>query len=188
MDRYDVFIVTITRSTAIIKKWIKGQIFPQEDESRLTELEKLHYYALRRSFPLDEIKPNIDAQRRVDSMLTLYPQLRSANYYRSLVDKISAPTVGNVLYSTQAISIKNSDFEKLANLINQSGYWQLPYNTKCHDVPNDAGGFLLEANTGIKYNIVTGSMCGDKASDFIKACEELVKFVKLDNKINLSWN
>lgn len=188
MDRFDFIIATITRNNATIKKWVKGQVFPIEDEGKLTELEKQHYYTLQRSFPLDEIKPNVIRQRIADSMLMLYPQLRSANYYQSLVNKISTQSEDKVLYSTEIIYISNATFERLVNLINSSGYWKLPYNTKCHDVPMDAGGFFLEANSGFKYNIVTGSMCGDKPSDFIKACEELIKVIRLDDKINLSWN
>lgn len=188
MDTQDAFVLILTQDNIKVKRWTKGQIFPEQDENKLTELEKLHLNALRWNFPFDEIKPNQRRQLMADSMLKLYPQLISAEYYRSLLAKSELKSPNRISFSTQTISISKSKFRQLVELINSSGYWQLQYNTNCHDIPTDAGGFILEANTGIKYNVVRGTICGDKASDFIKACQEIIKVAKLDDEIHLYWN
>ena len=188
IDPGGAYILTLTRNNVTIKKWIKGLIFPEQDENKLTELEKCQLNTLRWNFPFDVKKSSEGRQFLADSMLKLYPQLISADYYRSLLDKSAVKGSKGVSFSTKVISITEFEFGRLVELINLSGYWQLPYNTSCYDIPTDAGGFILEANTGIKFNVVCGATCGDKPSNFIKACQEFINIAKLEKEINLFWN
>ena len=49
------------------------------------------------------------------------------------------------------------------------------------------GAFPLEANTPQKYNMVSTASCQDDTSKFTRACQELIKYSKMDDKIRLVW-
>jgi hypothetical protein len=90
-----------------------------------------------------------------------------------------------VTYITNEISISASTFAELVNTINNSGYWTMPYEVVCEHPSFDAPGFLLEANTGFKYNFVSSPVCPDAVTPFTKACFEIIKCAKLENEINI---
>ena len=90
-----------------------------------------------------------------------------------------------VTYSTQEIPISSSKFVALVNAINNSGYWNMPHEVVCGNLSYDSPGFGLEANTGFKYNSVSSTVCPDAITPFTKACFEILKCAKLENKINI---
>ena len=180
-------IITLKPNSITVKKWLKGIMYPEKDENRLTEIEKYQYNVLRDyyqlDYQLDKNKPNPIVQRRVDSLAKLYPILLSPNYYQSLINKMTEPI--SISFDTEERSISNLEFNRLVNLINSTGYWKMPYEIQCDNTPHDAARFELEANNGKKYNIVTATVCPRDTSDFTKACQEFVKSARLEKKINL---
>jgi len=186
-DRATECIVTLTETNIQIKQWKHGIVYPERDLDRLTDAEKNLYYIFERYFPLDEKKPFPQTQHRVDSLLKVYPELASTSYYQRLLDKVTDKNIGDVTYSTDNIKICKSEFARLVNLINSAGYWSMPYEIHCNATPMDAGGFVLEANIGSKYNIVNSTHCPGDTSNYTKACQEIIKAAKLDKKVNLVW-
>ena len=125
--RDKLYIITLNPELITIKKWVRGLIFPDEENKGLMK----------------------------------------------------------VSYETKKISITLTEFEKLVNSINSSGYWQMPYERHCNNLSHDAPGFSLEANTGQKYNFVRSFTCPDQAGTFDKACFDIIKKCNLQDKISL---
>jgi hypothetical protein len=122
-----------------------------------------------------------------DSLSKIYPELLDPNYYKYLLDKSSSDKE-KFEYSLQRIPIKKKRFLSLVNQINESEYWQLPFDNWCNHPPSDAGGFTLEVNTPKKYNVVFTLSCPADSTKYIKACQELVKYAKMDDEIKLIWD
>ena len=180
------FIINLSEQAITIKKALR-YIYPEEDDNKLTEIEKSQYYLLRRRFPLNENKHNPEVKHRVDSMIKLYPQLLDPNYYRALIAKTVVDDKQPFTYMTETLSITKEKFNYIVNLINESGYWSLPYQIRCDQTPTDGYGFVLEGNNGIKFNIVKSIGCPGDTSKYTKACQELIKLARLNNNVDLVW-
>jgi hypothetical protein len=64
----------------------------------------------------------------------------------------------------------------------------MPWSLPCAPCCTDGYSFSFEANTSKKYNYVQyGSCISTKPEQkaFSKACQEIIKYAKLDKKINL---
>jgi hypothetical protein len=104
------------------------------------------------------------------------PELLNANYYKYLLDKSANYGKEKFEYSLTKVPLKRKNFTHLVNLINESGYWKLPFDNWCDDIPSDASAFTFEANTPKKYNIVKSISCPDDSTKYIKACQELINY------------
>jgi len=124
----------------------------------------------------------------MDSLLKIYPQLTDVNYYWELVNKKFLRT-DTMQYATTKIAITHKDFLHLVSMINLSGYWAMPHEFDCVPTSMDGYGFHLEANTPKRYNIVGFGSCEMNTpmqKKFVAACQEMMKYAKLDNKIDLA--
>ena len=106
--------------------------------------------------------------------------LVNSNYYKQLIEKVIVKSKTPFVYSTASIVLTGKQYDQFMNLLNNSGYWNLPYSIKCDDPPMDGVGFILEANTKDRYNIVGASSCGDSnSSTKLKiACQRLIDYSK----------
>jgi hypothetical protein len=180
----DASIFTLTEDEIVIKQPKSGSPYPEYDSTKLNELEKLHYSILQWNFPIKDTSHSIKSQKRLDSLAKLYPKLVDPSYYKYLIDKSAIFKKEAFTYTTKRTRISKNKFYKIVTLINSSGFWKLPYRNKCDVDFTDGFGFILEANTARKYNIVNINCPYDK-SDFVKACQELINAANLDKKIKV---
>jgi len=146
---------------------------------------------LDRNFPIDKKPPHRSEKKQhyLDSMGRVYPQLYNPAYYASLWEKEYVYTKPLYTYTSKTVTISRPEFNHLVNCFDSAGYWHLPPELPCIDVPMDGYGFTLEANTARKYNMVSSGSCGDTATiPFARACQELVRYAKMDSVIELYWD
>ena len=170
----------------IIKTRVAGSLYPIMDENRLNETERHHYWILWRYFPINEQNFEGNRKRYYDSLVRLYPQLLSPQYFRYLKEKASAKDSLRFVYSTTTRKLTKEQYCYFANLLNTSGFWQLPHKVEFFPVPNDGDGFTVEANTLNKYKIVTVSNFPKDSLPISRFCTALVKFAGLENKLRWS--
>jgi len=177
------YIITLTPTEIVVKKGDRVD-YAKRDDSLLTDLENFHLGTLERNFPIIKGNPKVTFYRQhyLDSLIDLYPKLLDPNYLNFLLAKVFVPCKTPFTYTTTKISISSEEYQHLINMLNESGYWKMPIHIDCNNAPMDGAGFTLEANTGSKYNITKFGSCEDGPTNFIRACQELVKLAKIDNK------
>ena len=177
------FVITMSCNKIIFKIGTSGDpSYPFEDTNRLTETERFHYNILRRNFPIDL---DIYSERKryyFDSLIQLYPDLLLPSYYRHILEKSLDYDSMPFNYSRQEIELSTEKFLYFVDLINQSGFWDMPYRVSYEPSPNDGGGYILEANTPKKFKFVVSSNCPEKSEKLTKVCQEIIDFVVPRNK------
>lgn len=189
-----ILFVTVTQKEVVIK--MNGKEYPYSsphpafDTMRLASLERLHYETLERWFPIQEaIADTLSTKSRyqlyqatyLDSLTKEYPELLSATYFMQLKEKCRVPVMPPFKYVEKHISITNAQFLQWVDLLNQSGYWEMPSddNSTCGAGAMDGYGFSLEANTAKKYNFVEWNSCHNpNDSAFRKVGDFLIGFTK----------
>ena len=147
-----VFI--LTQNEIVVKEQLEGVPYPIYDSTKLTTIEKFHHELLDLNFPIQKkIENNHPSKKRFDSLIKLYPKLLNPSYYRYLLDKSGTPSNPPFKYSIKKIAISKTQFFRIVNLINNSGYWHLPYSHDCDKGVLDGYGFILEANTEKKIQL-----------------------------------
>jgi len=120
-------------------------------------------------------------------MINLYPQLLDAKYFKRLYDKAKAQNPHRHRYTVRIIDLSTKEFKRLVSIINDSGYWKLPYEVPCDDIFVDGYEFSLEASTKNKYNFVRANICNDDKLKFAAICQEIVENAGLEKQIDLGW-
>jgi hypothetical protein len=179
-------IIKVTEDSLVIKEGTKGSFNAWYDTTKLAPLERFYYKLLEFHYPLSDT--NIKSRRRkyYDSLLKIYPELNNPSYFKYLLDK-SAVYGEKFSYKTTYRKISKEEYRHVVSLINNSEFWNCPYDCSCKDMPMDAAGFSLEANTPKKYNFITRPVCTNDSSKLISAVEELVRLAGLNNKIKVRW-
>ncbi len=158
------------------------------DENRLDELEKKHFRYISRRYPYYSSNEN-DIRyhtKYVDSMLKVYPKLLSLSYYKYLLNKATVPNGRHLhSYTTKKINLPYGEFRHLVSIINDSGFWKLPYSLPQISESSDGYGFSLEANTKSKYNIVRANCDSDPKNSFFSICKEIVKCAGLEKQVDV---
>jgi hypothetical protein len=183
-----LYIVTMTPALLSVRICTPTNAFGDlPDTSLLDTLERRLIKILARHYPLDEKKTHMPSLRQhyLDSMGHLYPQLYDPVYYIKLRNKEFPHSKPWYSFTIRTIPLKAADFDHLITIINASGYWHLPFKIPCESPPMDGWGYQLEANTAYQYNFVGAGSCDPDTSAFTKACQELVRYAGLDNKIHL---
>jgi hypothetical protein len=179
-------IITLYENEVIIKQGRPGKGFSQHSyTNRLTAIEKMHFKVLQWYFPIEDGEHSLKKKYYLDSLGTVYPQLHDPGYYSNLLQKAFPYKSPIFAYTERRIPISRSVFDTVVTLINNSGFWQQPVHIRSKHEPNDDLGFLLEANTAQKYNVVFADGGGDDSSQFNRACQELVRYAKMDSVIHL---
>ncbi len=91
-------------------------------------------------------------------------------------------------YQSEDIPISENTFQTLIKLINQSDFWQLPFEVSCNNVPTDADQITLEANTKNRYKVVTWLSCPGDTSALNLACQKIINAAGLGKEIKLIWD
>jgi hypothetical protein len=185
------YIITLSETEITVKKLPNGDPSRQPlqpDTNRLTPQERFLVKILDRDFPVDKINPHRLRRRKwLDSLGRLYPQLYNPAYYASLIEKEGLVTYRHFNYTYRKSSITPGTYKSLVEMIDTSGYWQfpprLPPENQAIDV-FDAAGFILEANTSQRYNMVEGCFCGDDSTRrFELVLDALAKAAGLNKEI-----
>jgi len=183
-----VTIITLTPHEITIKEGTLRKDYNYPDKNLLTPIERLHVEVLGTSFPIDDTTHHSTRkQHRLDSMGRLYPQLYDPAYYKYLLDKEAPHTVPSYIYTVTKIPITPAGFDSLVDRINTSGYWQWPFKGSCPELPTDAGGITLEANTPEKYKVIWGSDCPYDSISYKQAWQALVNRAGMEKHIQLLW-
>jgi hypothetical protein len=178
-------IILLKENEIVVKEGIKGWPYYRNDTKKLTQLEEDDYELLSSNYPLNSPSDTPQRKRYMDSLTKKRPELLDARYYKYLSDK-SHVVPEPFEYKVHKIDISWKIYSRLVNQINESEYWKLPFDyVGCSGDVADGAGFVLEANTPMRYNVVRITVCFEHKSSFIKACEELVKAAGLQNKIRL---
>ena len=146
-------VIILTPDQIIAKTQIKGWSYAWHDSTKLAEHERFDFDILQRFYPLNDTSYKERRKHYFDSLTKENPKLLDPNYYKSLLDKSANWGEEKFEYELKRIPITRKTFYHLVNQISESGYWQLPFENKCQDIPTDAAGFILEANNinkGIK--------------------------------------
>jgi hypothetical protein len=180
-------IITLSGRKLTVKDAESGNSYVATDTSKLMGIEKEHYQLLLRRYPLEESEAKTKNKRLkhyLDSIMSVYPQLIDPNYYKYLVDKVIVKNDTPFVYETTTVVLNDKQYEQFADLLNNSGYWNLPYNIDCDDPPADGTGFIFEANTEYCYNAVGASSCDDSnSSTKLKiACQRLIDFTNFGSQ------
>lgn len=193
----DPYCITITNSRIVIKQrseefnsFVDNIFYGKRfyDDTSKSFIQDIHsdqflLSEVWRDFPF-ETAPR---KRWRDSLLKVHPQLKDADYCWNLINNKMLPTM-KLEYDSTIIPITKKDFNHLVSVINNSGYWQMPYRINCGSSPTDGWGFSLEANTSKRYNYVSFGFCDNQSrmqGNFCRACQEIIKYAKLDKKIKL---
>jgi hypothetical protein len=182
----DAVIVAFNEDSLIVKKGNPANLY-DEDTTRLSTIEKLHVKILDKRFPVDTENSRPHVKRYLDSMVRLYPQLLDPAYYHQLYNKRLVSTGEQFSPLVNEIPLTKKQYRSLVQEINASGFWSMPYETKCKESSTDGYGFTLEANTSTKYKVVNVQGCPNDTSGFTKACQRIIELSKLNKKINLVW-
>jgi hypothetical protein len=172
-------IISLSGKTLTVKDVVSGSPYPDFDTTKLTGIEKQHYQLLLRRYPLDDTSHNSKRFRHyLDSIVTVYPELVNPAYYKKLIEKIIVKDSVPFVYSMTSVLLTDSQLKQFLDLLDKSGYWNLPYDIHCDDPPTDGEGFILEANTEHYYNAVGASSCSDSNSStkLKTACQQLIDY------------
>ena len=183
-----LYILTMTPTQLSVRMCRPNDTFDNlPDTSLLDTLERRLIRILNRNYPLDEKNPGVLPAKRhyLDSMGHLYPQLYDPAYYIRVRNKEFPHSKPWYTFTTKTIPLKPAAFKHLITVINASGYWHLPFKIPCESPPMDGWSYQLEANTAYQYNLVSAGSCDPDTSAFAKACQELVHYAGLDDKIHL---
>lgn len=180
--------ITINRNEITVKKGHNAVYNNSYDVDKLSEIERRQLRIFRRNFPLEQVAFTDKNKHYLDSMTTEYPQLLDVNYYQYLETKTIVPNETPFTYSENKIRFSDKQFEDLVEMINNSGYWKLPFELQCKDQVTDGFVYQLEVSAKSKYNVVRGFSCPSDTSKFIKTCQQIINYAQLDKKINLMWN
>jgi hypothetical protein len=184
----DITIISLT-PTEIVAKLGKAtdEIYQLPDTIRLDTLERRLVRLLVTNYPLDRKNPKMSARKRkfLDSMGTRYPQLYDPSYYLSLLKKEFTHSKPIFTYTEKRIPISSADYKHLVDGLTTSGFWHLPPTCPQIGEVVDGSGITLEANTVDRYNMVRDCACMADTSQFKHACQELVKYAGLQEKIHL---
>ena len=179
-------LVILTDNQVIVKKGRPSTLYTL-DTMQLSNIEKFHLNLLQRRFPIETNTKNFALNRYLDSLVKLYPQLLDPAYYYKIYEKALIRNTEKFTYSTIKTEITKQQYNSIIQQINTSGFWSMPYNVDCEYPARHSGGFTFEANTRMKYKVVSVTECPDDRTKFTKACQKLLELAKVDNEVRLIW-
>jgi hypothetical protein len=177
------YIIDLYEDSIVVKKSLNG-LFSQE-EKNLTQDEFFQMGYLDLNFPLERSE-RINSPGRIrfrDSLIKLYPRLTDPAYYLALLNKFNAPPAVPFKYRKKVIAISHNEYYKLVDDINKSGYWKFPLHLPSCKAPwADGASFILEMNTGKRYNNVGAGNCVAGYKKYGMACQKLLDLANINKK------
>ena len=186
-------VIRLTEDVLIVKQPKpdnKASIYPVENTDQLTETERQHYYFLNKFFPFGKRNYVAGRQLYIDSMIHSYPKLAYAAYYRYLIAKVADKTVAPFEYTSKKIPLTANQFKTIADAINASGYWNLPYQPALlEEAGTDGWGFCLETNTSKQYNFVAcnGDLKTAGTEHLKQACQQILRYAQITDEFKI-WS
>jgi hypothetical protein len=180
-------IIKLTHNTITLKQGYKGDFIPYYGVTNLTATERLFFY--NNYFGYDSSNLSSGKLRNWDSLTQVYPMFKDPAYYNYVLNKAELPNTDPLKYHTKRIHISHSAYVSLINAINKSGFWTTKLKLKCDLEAFDGGGFILEVNTGKKYNVIFREEgCSANERKILSACQDLVNLTDQKEEIQLYWN
>jgi hypothetical protein len=180
-------IVKLTPKEIIIKKNKSGLPGSSIDSDLLAPREKEHYEMIELYYPFNESKYSLYNKKYIsfykkyfDSILKIYPQLLDQEYFEKLRSKATVIHTIPLEYSIEKIPLTAKKFKYFVDLINKSEFWHIVYVTECVGSYMDGDGFLVEANTRDKYNLVISDFCQDGPTKLKGVIKELLGFINFN--------
>lgn len=180
-------IIIFNKDSMTVKRGDPTTLY-EDDTTRLSAIENMHLRLLNRRFPIDTTGEKPWAQRYLDSMVKLYPQLLDPAYYHKIYDKSRISTGEKFIPEIAKFPLTKQQYISIVQEINASGFWAMPWRIECRETMTDGYGFHLEANTKNKFQIVYVMGCPDDSTKFTKACQKIIETAKMDKKYNLIWS
>jgi hypothetical protein len=179
--------ITLVDHDLIVKKQYPGSLMHQErilDDTENEHYNLLYQYYFQTSMGRSPIK----AKMRIDSLVTIYPDLLDPTYFLSLLKK--SDYVGDLnkpKYSVNKISLTAKKYREIMFKLNASGFWHMSFKRPCDESIMDGCSLRIEANTPKKYQAVTYSDCHSsiKQSEFAKVCQEIINLAGLGKDISM---
>lgn len=174
------YFIRISEYEIQIKEGLRVD-YLHEKTDNLSTIEQDHFGLLNAGVPLSkrikESSPTM--KRKLDSLIRLYPELLKDEYYQYLMSKAFVPLDKPFTYSTKTLRFNNTNFMDIVNSLYAAGYWHLPMNLNCNNAPTDGNQFILECNSGTKYNVVKFWSCGDDPTAFEKTFDKIIRYAQL---------
>jgi hypothetical protein len=179
----DIIFITLSENKITVKELISGVPYPTlYDSFNLRPIQRNHLRILQLHFPLNAHKKPYQ-KRYCDSLALVYPELLNPSYYKMLMNAAFEYEDMEFQYQTTVTPITENTYSHLLNQFHNNGFWQLPHHIKCRVTSTGTASLILEGNSGSKYQFVETALCNDDPLPVFKACEALVKFAGLNNKI-----
>ena len=186
-------VLTMTEKEIILKEVKTGYPIPLRNQEMLNETEQNHYWFLWEHFPIPEYRQQNIKQKPwrvhyVDSITATSPKLLNPAYFLQLWDKTIDYGDEPFTYKQWQVPLTAKKFRHFVDIINNSGYWKMhPVTNNCPGEFTHPDGFSLEAIVPSKYHIVNYTQCYNDTTRFAKACDELIKYAKLDESMK-QWH
>lgn len=182
-------VIKLTQNKLIVKQGLGGWLYPDFNIDRLNEDDQAQLNRSEWYFRIGYEKIKLPLWLSYfDSLLRRYPNLQDINNYAALRQKAIVYQHEKYRYSTAVIAISKTQYNSIVEKISASGFWSMRRESNCKNVPTDAGGFSLEANTANHYKIVSSASCPDDTRKFTIVCQEIVNLAGLGQKIRLIWD
>jgi hypothetical protein len=178
-------IIKLTPNTIIIKQGYKGWLAPQYGITKLTPTERLFFYS--NQFRYDSSNLQTTRWREWDSLIKVYPMFNVPAYYNYVLNKAELPNTDPLKYHTKRIHISHTTYVDLVNSFNTSDFWTGKVNRDCKPGWTDGGGYILEVNTGKKYNVIFCTLGCPINETIPKFCQDLINLTDLGEEIQLYW-
>lgn len=181
-------IITITDDFATIKKGNPSVAYA--DTLNLSSIEKYHLYLLRKYYPIDTTNKTQLHFKQIDSLVKLYPELLSSDYYNNIVDKMIMPSEKKFNYEMTRLPITKEQFVDFVKEVNDLGFWNLTYKIDCDKLVSatDGAGYSLEVNTKKKYKYVVANLCTGNSKNFAKICQKIIELAKIEKEVTIFRN
>lgn len=177
--------ITFNKNEIVVKKGLSGLLFPLYNIQKLDSVEAIKLHLMETTFFLSRQTLSQRKFRRYDSMMAIYPEMASVNYYKALIDKCTDYDTLRFTYSTNRIAITPRQYESLLDLLKKSNFDHVPWYMSPSEVAMDGVGYSFEANTKTKYKYF---FCFGReqmnATPMTKFCRHLLKLAKVDKQID----
>lgn len=181
-------IVTIT-PTSIIAKTGDRVDYLHYEEKKLSEKELLHYNLFEFGFPVSKRlgKGSLQQRRSLDSLIKLYPELDSPEYYYNIMNKALLPLNKPYTYTTKTISLAEGNFQVIIDKLTKAGFWTLNVEEPCEAVATDGAKYFLEFCSDRKYVFMSflSGCSNDKITNLQLAIREILKKYDLNRQFKI---
>ncbi len=186
-----IYYITLKDNKIIAKKGLQNKMFNWET-NKLSESEQnlsylLYMYMLYNDKDQEDRRKQsytVVQKRQIDSC----KKLGIPTCYKYLFEKTALPLSKTFKYETRIITLPYHTYKALIEKINNSGYWKMSLEADCPNASTDGDSYILEANSGKKYNYFRFGDCPDTSNKFTQACQEIINYAHYENEITIDYS